>query len=246
MPHSRIEEIWKSITTRCTSGHYRVGPETVHENGLIAAHLQSSHRLALASWEGLLSTLTRSVAVDSAAHADLLQLNALCDRVLSQDLANQAVLAGSSGDKAHPQLRAMVDRITVGLIEGGHARVDRRYRATPGPGYYKRYMTVAGRLNWCVEFNFEYWARFGKSLIWLSATTSCLAAGDVPALEAMLLDGALKDGRQLLIPLLAGHARSEKEALEHMLTQAAAVAERLAKLPYVVDDAPRATDGVTD
>lgn len=113
-----------------------------------------THRLAIASWESLISTLLNDLSApsDYDALADVSQLSALCDRLLSGEIA---VPPGGPGwDKRDRQLRAMVDAMTARLVESRHADT-KGYHATPGPGYYKRYMTLSGRKNWCVEFNLD-------------------------------------------------------------------------------------------
>lgn len=225
-PGSRIDEVWGELEGRCFSSRIPLGDRVQHQDGLSSASLQSAHRLAITSWESLLKVLEQSVTPGNDAHADLLQLCALCDRVLRGELPSVVHVADGGGPEAHRQLKEMVDAIASGLIAEGIADT-KGYRATPGPGYYKRYMTLAGRVNWCVEFNQEYWARFGESQIWLSGDLKSMSPSDVDSLDAMLLERVPRLYHQYLIPL-RNSARSESEAFRHMLKQALTVARRLA------------------
>jgi len=229
-PAARVEEIWGALDKRCRRARLVLGERAAYPNGLFAAPLQSGHRLAIASWESLLSWLLHDLSEsnDRNAHANLLQLASLCERLLSGELASSSLLGDTDPDKRDRQLRAMVDKVVTGLVEAGHATL-KDYRSTPGPGYYKRYMTLSGRKNWCVEFNTEYWARFGESLIWLSG--NLVSAADCTALDTGLANSPRRIRKAILIPLLAKHAHSEAEAREQMTVQAATVAKVLASTP---------------
>ena len=236
-PAARVEELWQTLNDRCVSARIPLGPRTECRTGLFAATLRGTNRLAITSWESLLSTLLHDLSPlsESRAHAEVLQLSALCERLLSGELAPSMGLVEPHADKRDRQLRAMVDAVVAKLVEAGLANT-KNYRATPGPGYYKRYMTLSGRINWCVEFNTEYWARFGESLIWLSNNFKWTSADDRAALDAGLANSTRHIRKEILIPLLARHARSEAEALEQMTVQASAVAKLLASTPSAIGE----------
>ena len=155
-PAARLEELWDALTKRCIAARLPLGPRADVRDGLLAAKLRGTHCLSVASWESLMRKLLEDLSSGNnpKAHADVAQLSALCERLLSGELAPFPVLADPGRDKRDSQLRTMVDQVATRLIKAGHA-VTKGYRATPGPGYYKRYMTLSGHVNWCVEFNTE-------------------------------------------------------------------------------------------
>jgi hypothetical protein len=232
VPSARSEELWQAMVKRCTSARIPLGHQTKHRNGLRTASLQDTHCLALASWENLISTLIQDLPHQSGnkAFSDISQLGALCERLISGELgASPALLGFDDQDKREEQLRLMVDEIAKRIVEADYAKT-KGYRATPGPGYYKRYMTMSGRVNWCVEFNTEYWARYGESLIWLSTTIPYTTQADCTELQAKLANSAFRIRDQFLIPLLTTHSHSEDQALEQMTRQAVSVAKKLASI----------------
>lgn len=235
-PAARVTELWATLERRCRAARIPVGERAEFPNGLVSAALAGTHRLAIASWERLISTLLNDLSApsDSDALVDVSQLNALCGRLLGGEIAD--IPGDPDWDKRDRQLRAMVDAVVARLAEDGYANTE-GYRSTPGPGYYKRYMTLSGRKNWCVEFNSEYWARFGESLIWLSTSHPSASADEFVALDAMLANSARHVRKDILIPLRPTHARSEAEALERMVVQAAAVAKLLESIarPQAID-----------
>lgn len=236
VPAARLDELWQEVKGRCEAQRIPVGERVQYANGLAAASLQQTHRLAIASWESLLAAIEKHAQNDARALADVEQLCSLCDELLSGKFANLELRADPNRGRPEPQMRSMVDQIVAGLVGTGHAKL-KGYRATPGSGYYKRYMTLAGCKNWCVEFNTEYWARFGQSVIWLSGNTKWMSADDAAALETMFANSFARRLREeVLIPLLATHAGSEAEAREHLLTQAVSVATRLAAVPTPAED----------
>ena len=228
VPARRVEELWDSLTGRCASKRIAVGPRSDAAEGVLAARLNERHFFAVASWESLVEKLVTGVsrATNARAHADIAQLSALCTHLLSGNAVGSP-LTDPDRDKRERQLRAMVDQVVNRLVTAGHADV-KPYRATPGPGYYKRYMTLSGHINWCVEFNTEYWARFGESLIWLSTNAKWYSAENCAALDARLMYSTRRIRKEVLIRLLTTHARSENESIEQMTVQAAAVAGLLA------------------
>ena len=231
-PAARKDEIWVSLTKRCENKRISLGARAESPNGLVSAALPESHSLALTSWEGLLGTLKADLAKagNSRALEDISQLATLCERLLSGELKSSPSLDGLHFDEGwQKQLRLTVDKISRALQEDGHAKT-RGYRATPGPGYYKRYMTLSGHVNWCVEFNTEYWALLGESLIWLSTTITPETQADCDLLNQRLGDAAHKLRDQLLFPLLMAHSKTEGQAVDQMTRQAAAVAKHLAAI----------------
>lgn len=229
-PAAKVDGLWQQLNRFCVGARIPIGEPVDCGKGLSVAPLGHTHRLAVASWEGLISTLLHDLSSvnELKAQADVSQWSSLCERLLSGELAGFPRLGDPDRDTRDRQLREMVDAVMTELEKAGHA-ITKRYRATPGPGYYKRYMTLSGRINWCVEFNKEYWAHFGESLIWLSGNR--VSAADCAALEAMLPNATRRIRKEFLIPLLTTPVRSAAQAGEQMTMQAAAVANLLASTP---------------
>lgn len=231
-PAARKDELWSSLTKRCQTKRVSVGARAESPNGLVSAPVAESHSLALTSWEGLIGTLMADLAKAGKSRAleDVSQLGTLCERLLSGELKSSPSLDSAQFEVGwQKQLRLTVDKISHALQDAGHAKT-RGYRSTPGPGYYKRYMTLSGRVNWCVEFNTEYWALIGESLLWLSATITPETQADCDLLNQRLGNAGHKLRDQLLIPLLMAHTKTEGQAVDQMSRQAAAVATHLAAI----------------
>jgi hypothetical protein len=230
VPEQRRVDMWPTLVQRAGK-HNRLTDLGEVPPGMLAARLNVNHAFCIMSWESLMHEMRAVLKAGENQRAipDLDQLSALCGRLLSGELtgSSSAFVQESDRDK---QMRAVADAITRRLVSEGHA-VTKGYRATPGPGYYKCYMSLSGKVNWCVEYNMEYWARFGESLIWLSTSFRPYNAAVLPALSAQLANTQITLRNQFLIPLTARYSRSVDEAVAQMATQAAAVAKVLATLP---------------
>jgi hypothetical protein len=102
------------------------------------------HILALISWESLLAVLYENAQQvgNEYAMSDIWQLQSLCAQV-----DTEAFLPLTSEDITSPtkmrieQLRSLIDELGNRLVESGIASIE-GYRATPGPDFYKRYMSI--------------------------------------------------------------------------------------------------------
>jgi len=113
-------------------------------------------RLAYASWSFVLGRLEgrlEEAGQDRGAH-EVWQLKGLC----------QALEAPT--EHGEDQLRSIVDEVAKRLVQRGVFAI-KGYRATPGPGSYRRYETLSGHDNWFVEYNEQNAVRFGESLLWV-------------------------------------------------------------------------------
>ena len=229
-PALRVEGLWEELKEHCLALKIDISTQKrTTKNGLITAHVSNNHYLALTSWECLVAYLIEDLSSkhEQMALEDLRQFKAVCDRLGSGNLEPFPFSqVASDGDKRDRQLRTMVDSLTKALVDGGFAKT-KGYRATPGPGYYKRYMTLSCHINWCVEFNHEYWARFGESLIWLTVTTAPEIEVALKPLEINLSGLSRRYGNQFILPLKSSHSRSEADALDHMTKQAISIAKAL-------------------
>jgi hypothetical protein len=146
----------------------------------------SRHVLALTSWESLLDALTAQAADGSAASSDILQLRSLG--------------MGKEWDKPEPE--KLIDDLVARLVELGLADTQ-GYKATrQGIKYYRRYMTINGLKNWCVEYNeaFVDWCH-STSRLWLVKYS---AKADPPhtseLLKKLTVEHTMR-GKNLCIPL---------------------------------------------
>jgi hypothetical protein len=230
-PTARVADLWDELRKHCSSLRTDINiGRRVSENGLIASPVSNKQSLAVTSWDSMIDYLEAVLQgkQDQQAINDLLQFRSLCNRLSTGNLDSSPLLAATaSGDKRDRQGRKMVDSITRVLIEKGHAKT-KGYRATPGPGYYKRYMTLSGQSNWCVEFNLEYWARFGESPIWLTITIEPELAALLEMLETSFSGLTRRYTNQFIVPLRPAYIRSEAEALDHMTKQAISFARAVA------------------
>jgi hypothetical protein len=70
------------------------------------------------------------------------------------------------------------------------------YQATPGPDYYKRYVSIHDFHNWCIAYNERYRKQYPATSIWLTTTIT-------PQISNLLSTSShvsYKVGKQFLIP----------------------------------------------
>jgi len=239
-PAARVSDLWSRLLSHCMSKRYSLGEPDHHAQDFISTPLLGSHRLVVVSWERLFDWLTGGLdpEADLSAMADLEQVRSLSERILSGELAAREFPASGQTDGRELQLQETTRKVAKRLVKAGHATT-KGYRATPGPGYYTRYLTLSGRINWFVGYDSEYWARFGESLIWLAGR---LSPEETEALGARLAGSLIEYGGRALIPLSPRYSKSADEAIDQMARQAISVAEALAEIPLPSGGDRDATD----
>lgn len=161
-PKKRYEELWDRLVARCGREGLEVWDETGEPPNWRAART-SKGRLALASWSFVLGHLEGRLeeAGEVRGAHEVWQLKGLC-RTLEEPFR-----PGSSGSQERKaRLRSIVDEVSRRLSEAGHFETE-GFRATPGPHYYRRFGTLAGRMVGSIAYDEQYAARFGGSLLWL-------------------------------------------------------------------------------
>jgi hypothetical protein len=186
-PHDQWLKLWPVLVDRCGRQDAPSGGQAEPPSSFRVLNLDASrHLLALTSWESLFDALTVQMADGSAALRDILQLQSLC--------------MGRKWDKPEPE--KLIDELVTRLVDLGIADT-RGYKATrQGTKYYRRYMTINGLKNWCVEYNEEV-------LDWCQSTThlwlvKCPAKADPPHASELLKKLTIEhtmQGKNLYIPL---------------------------------------------
>jgi len=209
-PAQRTQRLWEQVTGRCSAAGMVMSPTTVLKPGFQATSVGPQRYLAQVTWDVLLSELESAMSEAGRAEGvtDLDQLRGLCERIDEEALRPLSLL--DSSESAELDLTCFVDEIVSGLVASGHAQTE-GYRATPGAGYYKRYMKLHGWGNWCVEWNVDYISRFGQTSLWLSTTMNKAQKLRLEQLGSLLGDRCRVAGTQFLIPLAGpdGFARIE-------------------------------------
>ena len=224
-PENRVDEVWATIKKRCRAAQVKLDDATIYSHGLRFSRLRTGSGVAIAPWQSLLALLSETPNLTSAGSEDLRQLHSLVSGLLQAPPASN-----SEEDKLVREVRHIVDEVTRRLSELGHATL-KGYRATPGPGYYKRYMSLHGHPNWCVEFNVDYWAKTAQSPIWLTVPMRPPHSPEYTVLASELGHLPRIMAEQLLIPLLAKGCQSEEEVIVQMTDQARTVASLLQPAP---------------
>ena len=190
-PASRTEMLWQELLDKCNFP--AIGSSSQQETTTVqflTQRLNNNHILALTSWESLLEVLHQKAEQERNQYAtgDIWQLQSLCARI--------------DGEKITPtqmrieEFRGLVDALVSRLVDSGIASIE-RYKATPGPGFYKRYMSIHGIPNWCIEFNESLRKQHPPTNLWLTIYKK-------PALSDVLTELAsvgFPKGKQFLIPL---------------------------------------------
>jgi hypothetical protein len=157
-PKKRYEELWNRLVARCGRDGLEVWDETREPPNWRTART-SKGRLALASWSFVLDRLEgrlEEAGQDRGAH-EVWQLKGLCQR-LEEPIQLVEDLSDSEQRKA--QLRSIVDEVSRRLSEAGLFETE-GFRATPGPHYYRRFGTLAGRMVGSIAYDEQYAASFG-------------------------------------------------------------------------------------
>lgn len=196
-PVLRVPTLWQELLGRCNS--FCVNSHSHQEittSQFLTLWLNSNHILALTGWEPLLEVLHKRAQQegDEYASGDIWQLQSLCVRI--------------DGEKISPtqmrieQFRDLIDELVIRLVDSGIVSVT-GYKATPGPDYYKRYMSIHDIPNWCIEFNESLRKQHPLTNLWLTIHKK-------PTLSSVLAElasiGSLQ-GKQLLIPLKISEAK---------------------------------------
>jgi hypothetical protein len=227
-PAERTSRLWAEITDRCSSAGMVLGAMTRLSPGFQTSTVGHQRQLALVTWDVLLSSLESALktAGEVKGIADVDQLRGLCERIDQEELKGVSLVA--SGDHWKKELNRMVDAIVDGLVRRGHAHTG-GYRATPGPGYYKRYMTFHGLRDWCVEWNLDYLDHFGRTSLWLTTTVKKPLKARLTQLASHLSGPYHFVGKQLLIPLCGSDGLARTELLNEVLNKAEEVGLHLEK-----------------
>lgn len=157
-PEGRYETLWPELIARCQGEGFELSDERREPPNWHAVRTSEVGCLAYVSWSFALDHLEdqlQEAGQDRGAH-EVWQLKGLCQRLE----------AGIQLPPGPMQLRSIVDEVAKRLSGMGIFNMS-GYKATPGPGSYRRYGTLAGHANWFVEYNERNATRFGESLLWV-------------------------------------------------------------------------------
>ena len=163
-PARRCKELWPELVDRCEDKGLEVWDETGELPNWRTVRT-SKGRLALASWSFVLDRLEgrlEEAGRDDGAH-EVWQLKGLCQRL------EEPIQLGedhSDSEQRKAQLRSIVDEVSRRLSEAGLFEAE-GFRATPGPHYYRRFGTLAGRMVGSIAYDEQYADRFKETLLWL-------------------------------------------------------------------------------
>lgn len=165
VPEGGQEAIWQELSRRCRAAGLELGEEIADPPRWRAARVPGAGRLAVASWSRVLDLMEGRLeeAGESRGAHEVWQLKGLCQRLEEPFRIGEAP-PGSEERKA--QLKSIVDGAAARLMETGAFRT-KGYRATPGANYYRRFGTLAGRVNWSVGYDEMLSDSFEESLLWL-------------------------------------------------------------------------------
>ncbi len=228
-PASRTSTLWQELLSRCNPLHINRQSQQETKTQFHTLRLNNNHILALTSWESLLAVLyaTARQAGDEYASGDIWQLQSLCARIdaeafkpLSEDEIK------SPTEMRKKQFQGLVDELVMLLADSGIAYIA-GYRATPGPDYYKRYMSLQGIPNWCIEYNEKLRRQHPPTSLWLTVYYKSSLSGLLSALTSV----GFHQGKQFLIPLRIPSGVEKEAVLTSLLSQITEVSRRLANQP---------------
>lgn len=142
------------------------------------------------------------------------QLKGLCQRLEAPP---------EPGEK---ELRSIVDEVAGRLIENG-VFATKRFRATPGSYFYRRFGVLSGRMTCSIGYDEQYAARFEESLLWLRGHRKSAEdfgpslAGAGHSYRCYELDG------RLLFPLDVPEQAAREVAVQSLIAQVEGIAELL-------------------
>lgn len=225
-PASRRLTLWQELSGRCNSSLIQSqDQQETNITPFFTLPLNTKHMLALTSWELLLENLCTKAkrAKDEYAASDIWQLQSLCRRI-DEDAFQplyESDITSPTIKRIH-QLHDLIDDLVTRLVDSGIVSIT-GYKATPGPGYYKRYMSLQGIPNWCVEYNERYRKQHPPINIWLSTTETQRLTG----LLSDLTPVSYRQGRNLLIPLEIPLNAERESILISLQQQVTAISKRL-------------------
>jgi hypothetical protein len=225
-PAPRLSTLWRELGDRCSSYQTSNARQEASKEGFYTLQLHARHILALTSWESLLDVFearARQVG-EKHAWADIWQLQSLCDRVTEDaflPLAEHELT--SPTQKRIRQIRDLMDELMPRLVASGIASL-KGYKATPGPDYYRRYMSLHEIGNWCVEYNETYRKLYPPAILFLTAEPWRFS---VP--EEGLAPKSFMSGKLLLIPLDIPTGVEKEAVVNSLQEQITAVANKIVK-----------------
>jgi len=223
-PENRSGDYWDAITTKIKKSGYTISSPRGNAHLGLSVKVGPLTRIGYLTWEHLLNKAEEMMEQNSDERglAELWQLTGLVHRLISKEPADHG-LPVSGIETLGDKLRQVVDELASKLIETGDFDT-KGYRATPGPGFYRRYGSVAGLINWFIEYNEDRGRRFGQSLLWLGCPYSEEILGRVRPLFDEEQIKPVFDGDNILFPLTPPSS-----------TGAPSITEPLAEIRQVID-----------
>lgn len=171
-PEARLESLWTEVLDRAKR-EFSLGAEEGTE-GIRSVIVDGSDcRLMLTSWRALLGGMSSRASVDgdSSAERDILQLNALCERVDSEAfLPLRPEEFGPAFPRRMLNLHMLIDATTDRARKEGFVST-KRLKATPQPHGYGRYIWIFGKDSpWALAWlgvDYRLWAREVETPLWL-------------------------------------------------------------------------------
>ena len=219
-PSSRFPTLWPELVQRCSKGGLSLGQQVDESPDYLVVEVEPGKRLGLVSWESLLTYLKQQLEANDVIDGsfEVWQLQGLCKRLDAE--AFHPLLAEDLRTDSDAQIvsyHRLVDDLVNKLVEKEYASV-KDYRATPGVDYYKRYMTLFGNRDWCIEFNRTHWIHLQRTPIWLTnATTQSIER--VASLRKESPSRLFEDGKQILIPLDLLQEVEKEAVLDNLVDQ---------------------------
>lgn len=225
-PASRCKTLWPKILNLCEDAGLHSTDELGSPPNLLSVRLTPKSRLGYLSWGYLLEYF--QVILDNEGNSrgsnEVWQLLALSERLEAdafQPFVPDELI--SSSDRRIAQLHSFIDTLVQKLNEAGFIDLE-GYRATPGPGYYKRYFTFQGRPNWFIEFNEHKSQRLGISLLLFGGPNIDDRAIYSPPSDSIITEVIINGSDEILIPLDIPTGEEEDVVIQSLFDQVASMA----------------------
>jgi hypothetical protein len=102
------------------------------------------------------------------------------------------------------------------------------YQATPGPGYYKRYLSITGlpKSDWCLEYNNGFREKYPTTHLWLTVRKT-------PESTKLFIKATIVNftfGKHIIIPLEIPPEVEQDTILDSLYAQVTKIVEELIKI----------------
>lgn len=232
-PASRYNTLWPKLLSLCEDTGINPTDEIGSPPNPLSVRLTQKSRLGYLSWGYLLNHFQTILENDGNTKGsnEVWQLIALSERLDSEafhPLGSDDLISSSDRFRAH--LKSIINILVENVDEAGFIDLE-GYRATPGPGYYRRYFTFLGRNDWYLEYNENKSQRLGISLLIFGGPNTDELMTFSRIHDNITTPAMVDDGNQILFPLELPAGVERDDIIRNLFDQVVRIA-RLIKQDF--------------